>query len=107
KCLRSGAHVLKCTLRSGARPSAPSDSSLRPLHPATLPRTHEQHKLRARMTRKPRRDCVFRPPGHLIPSKDIAMTAYLLAGPAAEPLTLAEAKAFLRLDDEAEDALVE
>ncbi|HEV7276142.1 MAG TPA: head-tail connector protein [Devosiaceae bacterium] len=35
------------------------------------------------------------------------MTAYLLAGPAAEPLTPAEAKAFLRLDDEAEDALVE
>ena len=35
------------------------------------------------------------------------MTAYLLAGPAAEPLTLAEAKAFLRLDDEAAAALVE
>lgn len=34
------------------------------------------------------------------------MTAYLLAGPATEPLTLAEARAFLRLDDEAEDPLV-
>lgn len=35
------------------------------------------------------------------------MTAYLLAGPAAEPVTRAEAKAYLRLDDEAEDALVD
>jgi uncharacterized phiE125 gp8 family phage protein len=34
------------------------------------------------------------------------MTSYLLAGPAGEPLTLAETKAYLRLDDEAEDALV-
>lgn len=34
------------------------------------------------------------------------MTSYLLAGPAEEPVTLAEAKAFLRLDDEAEDGLV-
>jgi uncharacterized phiE125 gp8 family phage protein len=34
------------------------------------------------------------------------MTSYLLAGPAEEPLTLAETKAYLRLDDEAEDALV-
>jgi len=34
------------------------------------------------------------------------MTSYLLAGPAQEPVTLAEAKAFLRLDDEAEDGLV-
>lgn len=34
------------------------------------------------------------------------MTAYLLAGPAEEPLTLAEARSFLRLDDTAEDGLV-
>jgi uncharacterized phiE125 gp8 family phage protein len=34
------------------------------------------------------------------------MTSYLLAGPAEEPLTLAETKAYLRLDDEAEDTLV-
>jgi uncharacterized phiE125 gp8 family phage protein len=34
------------------------------------------------------------------------MTSYLLAGPAGEPLTLAESKAYLRLDDEAEDTLV-
>jgi len=34
------------------------------------------------------------------------MTSYLLAGPAQEPVTLAEAKAFLRLDDSAEDGLV-
>lgn len=34
------------------------------------------------------------------------MTSYLLAGPASEPVSLAEAKAFLRLDEVAEDALV-
>ena len=34
------------------------------------------------------------------------MISYLLAGPAVEPLALAEARAWLRLDTEAEDALV-
>ena len=34
------------------------------------------------------------------------MTSYLLSGPAAEPVTLAEAKAWLRLDGAAEDALL-
>ena len=34
------------------------------------------------------------------------MTPILLAGPAVEPVTLAEMRAYLRLDDEAEDGLV-
>lgn len=34
------------------------------------------------------------------------MTSYLLAGPAGEPVSLVEAKAFLKIDDVAEDALI-
>lgn len=34
------------------------------------------------------------------------MTSYLLTGPVSEPVSLAEAKAYLRIDDGAEDALV-
>jgi len=34
------------------------------------------------------------------------MTSYLLSGPAIEPVLLAEAKAFLRVDDSAEDGFI-
>lgn len=34
------------------------------------------------------------------------MTSYLLAGPASEPVSLAEARAFLKVDDTAEDGLI-
>lgn len=34
------------------------------------------------------------------------MTSYLLAGPATEPVSLLQAKAFLRVDDSAEDNLI-
>lgn len=34
------------------------------------------------------------------------MTSYLLAGPAEEPVSLAEAKAFIKIDDTAEDGLI-
>ena len=34
------------------------------------------------------------------------MTSYLVAGPAGEPVSLAQAKAFLKIDDDAEDALI-
>jgi uncharacterized phiE125 gp8 family phage protein len=34
------------------------------------------------------------------------MTSYLVAGPAAEPIALADAKAFLRVDSDAEDGLI-
>lgn len=35
------------------------------------------------------------------------MTSYLLAGPAQEPVSLVQMKAFLRVEDEAEDGLIE
>lgn len=35
------------------------------------------------------------------------MTSYLLAGPAQEPVSLARAKTFLRIEDAAEDGLIE
>lgn len=35
------------------------------------------------------------------------MTSYLLAGPAQEPVSLARMKGFLRIEDEAEDGLIE
>jgi uncharacterized phiE125 gp8 family phage protein len=38
--------------------------------------------------------------------KGKTMTSYLLAGPAEEPVSLAEAKGFLKIDDTAEDALL-
>lgn len=35
------------------------------------------------------------------------MTSYLLTGPVGEPMTLAQIKAFLRVEDDAEDGLIE
>jgi uncharacterized phiE125 gp8 family phage protein len=35
------------------------------------------------------------------------MTSYLIAGPASEPVSVARSKAFLRIEDDAEDGLIE
>jgi hypothetical protein len=44
--------------------------------------------------------------GGVLSIKDINMTSYLIAGPGEEPVSLAEAKLFARVDGGDEDALV-